>query len=220
MGKHDQEKSLGYFLDEAKEVKEEASWIKRNIKTIALVCIIPVMGFGAFYLTKFFMNTQNQKNNTTPAYSLATNITSTTKEKEKETIGGYEVLGEIKISNIGVNVKVLNPVIDKTSYVEDCLKNGAVLYYGTKLNGLGNTCILGHNTSNVFFGLKNIKKDDVITVTDNSGSNVKYSVIEINEIEPDDFTSFLPMEKNSKEITLVTCNSDGTKRIAVKAIAK
>ena len=114
----------------------------------------------------------------------------------------------------------MDPEIDGENYIEDSLKNGAILYDGEGINELGNTVILGHNSSDSFFGLKDIKKDDKITVIDQNGISKIYTVIEIGECEPDDFSKFLPMEKNSREITLITCKTDGTQRLFVKAIAK
>lgn len=141
-------------------------------------------------------------------------------KKKKNTICGYEVLGKIKVSSVGVDVKVLNPVLDGISYVDDSLEHGAVFYYGEGLNEIGNTVILGHNSSNSFFGLKELEIDDSITVLDEKGNSTNYTVIEIANCEPDDFSKFLPMEENSREITLITCESEGTQRLVIKAIAK
>lgn len=150
---------------------------------------------------------------------LLGNITSDDKE-EKEYIGGYEVLGQIKVPSVGVDVKVLNPMLGGESYVDDSLEHGAVLYYGEGLNELGNTVVLGHNSSDSFFGLKELEPDDSITVIDGKGVSKTYTVIEVANCEPDDFSKFLPMEENSREITLITCESEGTQRLVIKAIAK
>ncbi len=171
-------------------------------------------------MTKYISNNKKPSGET-PVYSLATNITNDDDEEDKkEYIGGYEVLGEIKASNVGVNVKILNPEIDGEKYVEDSLKYGAIYYYGDKLDDIGNTVILGHNSSNSFFGLKELEIDDSITVTDQKGNSTNYTVIEKVNCEPDDFSKLLPMEENSKEITLVTCDSEGTQRLVIKATAK
>ena len=150
---------------------------------------------------------------------LLGNITSDDKE-EKEYIGGYEVLGQIKVTSVGVDVKVLNPILDGESYVDDSLNYGAVLYDGEGLDELGNTVVIGHNSSDSFFGLKELEVDDKITVIDQKGISKNYTVIEISNCEPDDFSKFLPLEENSREITLITCESEGTQRLCIKAIAK
>lgn len=220
MGKHDAnyKAERSSYLDGVDNVKKEGLWIIRNFKMILIIALIPAVGFGAYYLTKYFANNK-KNNNTTPVYAVAQNIKSDDKV-EKEYVGGYEVLGEIKIAKAGVNVKILNPELNGQSYIDDSLKNGAILYYGEELNELGNTVILGHNTANSFLGLKDVKLDDSITVVNQKGISKNYTVTKIAECEPDDFSSFLPMEKNSREITLITCKTDGTQRLVIKAIAK
>ena len=220
MGKHDASYrgESSSYLEGANAVKKEGLWIVRNFKIILAVALIPAIGFGAYYLTKYLNNKNSNSNQ--PAYAVATNITSDDKKEVKEYVGGYEVLGQIKVSKLGVDVKVLNPVLNGTSYIDDSLKNGAILYYGEGLNELGNTVILGHNTSSSFLGLKDAKVNDAITVVDQKGTSKNYTIIEITECEPDDFSKFLPMEKNSREITLITCKTEGTKRLVIKAIAK
>ena len=217
MGKHDSDEGLGFFLGGAETVKNGALWFVDHIKVIFIIALIPAVGFGAYSLTRHFAS--NKKPNTEPAYALAENIEGEDDEK-KEYIGGYEVLGEIKVDNVGVDVKVLNPELDGERYVDDSLENGAVLYYGEGLNEIGNTVILGHNASDSFFGLKKVKVDDSIAVVDQKGDSVDYTVIEITNCEPDDFSKFIPMEENSREITLITCEAEGTQRLVIKAIAK
>lgn len=214
MGKHDSDEEYGFFLGGVELIKNIAIGIIKNLKSILIIALIPIIGFGAYYLTKYLSNNKNKK--TEPTYAVVGNIVS----NKKEYLGGYEVLGEIKIPNIGVDVKVLNPELNGEKYIEDSLKNGAIFYYGEGLNELGNTVILGHNSSDSFFGLKELEVDDKITVIDQNNNTKKYTVIEITNCEPDDFSKFLPMEKNSREITLITCESEGTQRLVVKAIAK
>lgn len=218
MGKHDSDESMGFFLGGAESIKDGSLWLLKNLKIILIIALIPAIGFGSYYLTKYLSN--KKKPESTPTYALATNIKDDDKEEKKEYIGGYEVLGEIKINNIGVDVKILNPKLDGVDYVDDSLQYGAVYYYGEGLDEIGNTVILGHNSSDSFFGLKEIEIDDSITVIDQEGNSTNYTVIEKTNCEPDDFSKFLPMEENSREITLITCESEGTQRLVVKAIAK
>lgn len=217
MGKHDSDEGMGFFLGGAEAVKNGSLWLLSNLKFILIIALIPAIGFGSYYLVKYISN--NKKSNTKPTYAIAGNIKSNDKI-EKEYIAGYEVLGEIKATSVGVDVKVLNPEIDGESYVDDSLKHGAVLYYGDGLNELGNIVILGHNTSDSFFGLKELEVDDSITIIDQKGNSKNYTVIEISNCEPDDFSKFTPLEENSREITLITCETEGTQRLVIKAIAK
>ena len=215
MGKHDSDESMGFFLGGAEGVKDGALWLVRNLKYVFLVALIPAIGFGAYYLTKYVVN---HKKPTEPAYAIASGITN---DDKKEFVGGYEVLGEIKAENVGVDVKILDPEIDGVKYVEDSLKNGAIYYYGNDLNELtGNTVILGHNSSDSFFGLKELEIDDSITVINSKGESKKYTIVEKTNCEPDDFSKFEKTDDVTKEITLVTCESEGTQRLVLKAVAK
>lgn len=216
MGKHDSDESLGFFLGGAKSVKDGSLSFLRSLKVILIVALIPAIGFGAYYLTKYLSN--NKKPKTQQTYAVATNITDN--EEKEEVAGGYKVLGEIKINNVGVDVKILNPEIDGVSYIDDSLEYGAVYYYGEELDEIGNTVILGHNSSNSFLGLKELEIDDTIEITDKNGYTTNYTVIEKTTCESDDFSKFLPMEENSREVTLITCDSEGTQRLVVKAIAE
>lgn len=69
MGKHDSDEGLGFFLGGAEAIKEGALWLVGNFKTILLIALIPAIGFGAYYLTKYLAN--HKKPNTEPTYALA-----------------------------------------------------------------------------------------------------------------------------------------------------
>lgn len=219
MGKHDSDESMGFFLGGAESIKNGALWLLHNIKILAFIALIPIVGFGAYYGAKYFAN-KSGGNPTTQKYAVAGKISSEDDTQKKEYLGGYEVIGSIKASYIGLDCKIVNPVISGTTYLDDSLNYGAVLYNGNKVNGDGNIAIIGHNTATVFLGLKNIELDNEIIVTDSKGNEIKYTVIEKKDVEPDDMSVLLPMEENSKEITLITCESEGTTRLVVKAIAK
>lgn len=216
MGKHDSDEGMGFFLGGAEGAKDGALWLLHNLKIVFLVALIPAIGFGAYYATKYIVNKKNSK----PAYSLASGITND-EEKNKEYVGGYEVLGEIKAEKAGVDVKILNPEIDGKKYIEDGLKNGAIYYYGEELDELtGNTVILGHNSADSFFGLKELEIDDSITVINGKGDSKDYTIVEKTNCEPDDFSKFVSTDDNSKEITLITCETEGTQRLVLRAVSK
>lgn len=217
MGKHDSDEGLGFFFGGAEAVKNIVLWLFGNLKTLLLIALIPAIGFGAYYVTKYISN--NKKPKTEPTYALASNIKSNDKDQQ-EYYMGYELLGQIKIPSVGVDVKVLNPTLDGEKYIDDSLKYGAVLYYGKGLNELGNSVILGHNSSDSFFGLKELEVDDSITVINQKGNSQNYVVTEITNCEPDDFSKFISENENSKEVTLITCETEGTQRLVIKASVK
>ena len=215
MGKHDSDEGMGFFLGGAETVKNGIFWIKDNIKIIIIILLIPVIGVGAYFGAKYITNNnKNKQKDTLPV--VAPNIN----ENKKEYIGGYEVLGSIEFSSLGINVKVLNSNIEGTNYINDALEYGAVLYYGEGLNEMGNTTVIAHNDANNFFNLNQAEVDAEFTVTDESGLATTYTIIEKKSVQPDDLSVLLPMEESSREITLITCDEAGTERLAVKAISK
>lgn len=68
MGKHDSDEGLGFFLGGAEAVKGGALWVVQNIKVIIIIALIPAIGFGAYYATKYFAN---KKKPTEPTYAMA-----------------------------------------------------------------------------------------------------------------------------------------------------
>lgn len=213
MGKHDSDELEGSFLEGANFIKDIYGGIKNNIKIVGIIALIPVVAVGAYFGTKYFAN-KKSNNNKVVAPVVASN------DKNKEYIGGYEVIGNVKVENLGIDTKVLNPIHDGTDYTEDALKNGAIEYYGNGINEIGNCTILAHNDSSNFFNLKDIKIDDEIIVKDAEGLEVTYTVIETKTVEATDFSGLLPMEENSREVTLITCDEGATTRLVVKAISK
>lgn len=214
MGKHDSDEAQGFFLGGANLVKNIVIGIKNNIKVIGIIALIPIVGVGAYFGVNYYKNNKDNSNKIVPV------VAATPNNDEKEYLGGYEVIGNVEIKNLGMDVKILNPELDGTDYTEDALKYGAVLYYGEEINEIGNCTIIAHNDASNFFNLKNIEIDNELTVTNSDGLEVTYTVIEKKSVEPDDVSVVLPMEENSREITLITCDDEATTRLVVKAIAK
>ena len=85
----------------------------------------------------------------------------------------------------------------------------------------GNLVIVGHNYKNgQFFGhLKNLIKGDSVFLFSNSGDGQIYNVYDIYLVDETDM-SCISQETNGKvELTLITCDSDKTKRLVVKCRA-
>jgi LPXTG-site transpeptidase (sortase) family protein len=215
MGKHDSDESAGFFLGGVEAVKSGIFWLRDNLKIIGIIALIPIVGAGAYFGVNYYTNHKNSNNETVPVASVLE-----TDDSKKEYVGGYEVLGEVKINGLGIDVKVLNSKIGDTDYTDDALKHGAVLYYGDGINEPGNTTIIAHNNADNFYNLKNLEVDDEFTVVGSNSEEITYTVIEIKNVEPDDLSVLLPMEENSTEITLITCETEGTTRLVVKAISK
>jgi len=215
MGKHDADEGMGFFLGGAELIKNIVLGIKNNIKIIGIVALIPIIGIGAYQGSKYLSNKKNSNDSQTVPV-----VASDVEKDTKQFIGGYEVIGKVKINHLGIDVDVLNPVLEENDYTDDALNYGTVLYYGKKLNEIGNCTIIGHNTASTFLNLKNIEVDDELVIANSNGVEVTYTVTSIESVEPDDVSVVLQSEENAKEITLITCDDDGTTRLVVKAISK
>lgn len=82
----------------------------------------------------------------------------------------------------------------------------------------GNLVIVGHNYKNgQFFGnLKKLEKGDEILLISTKGSVKTYKVYDRYIIDENDMRC-TNQETNGKiELTLITCDSDNTKRLVVK----
>ena len=146
------------------------------------------------------------------------NIDITPTETETKYNGiNYTVLGKITIRKINI----YEPILKENT--KEAYDTALVKVTGVDLNKNGNAVIGGHNfmKGNYFIKINRLVKDDVITITDLSGSSVNYYVYEYKITTIDD-PSYLtqPENKDEKIITLVTCTKGGKERYYVKAKAK
>jgi len=113
------------------------------------------------------------------------------------TVGrGDSLLGRIEISSIGLTAMIQEGTDART------LRRGLGHIPGTPLPGQqGNVAITGHRDT-FFRPLRNIRKDDEITVTTLSGS-YRYRVDSTEVVEPED-TEVLA-DSDDAVLTLVTC---------------
>lgn len=108
------------------------------------------------------------------------------------------------------------PVLSDTS--EELLKISLNKLWGPEPNEVGNYVIGGHNyNSGKMFGkLPNIKIGAIIELSDLSGRTVKYEVYDKYEVDPTDVSCTSQLTEGKREVTLLTCNSSGKQRVAVK----
>jgi sortase A len=105
-------------------------------------------------------------------------------------------LGRIEINAIGLKVMILEGIEDET------LRRAVGHIPGTSLPGQeGNVAIAGHRDT-FFRGLRNIQKDDEITLTTLNGSH-RYRVDSIRVVEPEDIEVL--DDSDEAVLTLVTC---------------
>ncbi len=150
-------------------------------------------------------------------------------EEFKMTVGRYmsgqyqkngegELPVKIVIKNVGINSIVYNPNTDDIKILDDFLLKGVVRYPGSGFLGEdGNVFLFAHSTGikivnnqafKAFNGLKDLKKDDLISVFSENKEYV-YRVIGVKLVGADkelvDFNTY------GKKLTLSTCNTFGAK---------
>lgn len=146
------------------------------------------------------VNETTEKQNTT---SNASNDTITYQ--------GFEMIGSIEINKI--NLKY--PILKESS--QKALEKSVCLMYGS-LNSNRNVVIGGITT--MFSKLKDLSKDDEISIVDTKGSKTQYIVYDKFETSNTD-TSFYDRDtKGKNEITLVTVADNGTDRLVIVAKEK
>lgn len=125
----------------------------------------------------------------------------------------YYTIGKINIPSIGVNY----PIFSETT--TELLKISPCKFWGANPNQVGNFCIVGHNYRNSLFFSKvpTLSEGDIIEITDLSGKTVKYSVYSKFEVLPEDTSCTSQLTNGRREITVITCNNDSSKRVVVKA---
>lgn len=113
-------------------------------------------------------------------------------------------------------IKVDYPVLTETS---DKLLNISVnKYHGNGPNEVGNYCIVGHNYRNgkMFGRLSELKNGDIAKLEDVTGRTLTYVVYDKYIVLPTDTRCTSQLTKGRKEMTLITCANNGTKRLIVK----
>lgn len=123
------------------------------------------------------------------------------------------VIGLLKIDKINL----MYPILSNSS--EELLKISPCRFYGPMPNEIGNLCIAGHNYANQkhFGKLTSLEINDIFQVYDLNGNFIDYIIYEIKEVPANDTSCINQDTNNSREVTLVTCNTIKGTRIVVKA---
>ena len=194
---------------------------KINIyRALRIVLIIAALIVLVFVVKKFYGESKTE----TLAKDVLQEIKETTKSSENEgevtqtidaKLGGYKVVGIIKIPKIDVEY----PILEKTNL--ESLNISITMFWGNDINEIGNVTLAGHNNfSGVMFGkIKKLVPGDIIELTDIQNITLKYEVFETEIIDPNDISCILPIEEGRREVTLITCSSGRAERLIIKAFA-
>lgn len=125
----------------------------------------------------------------------------------------YSTIAYLNIPSLGIEY----PVLSSTS--TELLKVSLNKYWGANPNEVGNMCIVGHNYNDSrFFGkLNKIKIGAEIKLTDMTEKTLTYKVYHTKMVDPYDTQCTSQLTNGNIEITLITCNYDGSERFVVKA---
>lgn len=164
----------------------------------------------------------NEENNDTQEIEPSNENTSGTTNQKKVIKKTYYkefiMVGYITISKTNVKQPILASVSPKA--LETAV---AVIYPSNpQLNQPGNVVIVGHNYRNgqFFSNNKKLSVGDKISIKDESGKQLIYTIYEIFETTPED-TEFYNRDTNGAiEVTLSTCTDDGKARTVILAKVK
>lgn len=126
-------------------------------------------------------------------------------------LNGYTVIARLDIEKIDQHLPVLSKWSDKALKVSVCY------YKGPAPGEDGNLVLTGHNyRSGAHFGkLDQMKAGDIITLTDIKGNTYTYNVYKTELIRPDN-PEALDETKYANELTLLTCEANGNRRLIVR----
>lgn len=152
-------------------------------------------------VTNFSITTLYANNNNYIANKTITNI--------KEPF----VIGLLKIDKINL----MYPILSNNS--EELLKISPCRFYGPMPNEIGNLCIAGHNYANQkhFGKLTSLEVNDIFQVYDLNGNSIDYIIYKMQEVPANDTSCINQDTNNSREVTLITCNTIKGTRIIIKA---
>lgn len=129
-------------------------------------------------------------------------------------LSGYTVIARLDMSRLDMHL----PVLSSTSDI--ALKVSICYYMGVDLGMEGNLIIVGHNyRSGAHFGrLKELVIGDSVELTGQDNRTDIYTVYKIEHIAPDDLEA-LEDTQYAKELTLLTCEANGSGRLLVRCKA-
>lgn len=176
--------------------------------TISIMFLIIIIVIFVLYINSL-QKQQQISNDIIKNYNIYKLYSNTTKTNTTNS----NLFGIIEITKINIYY----PIFSETT--EELLKIAPCKFYGESLNKNDNICIAGHNYNNSLFfsNISLLSKDDQIFIYDIDGKKYTYYVFDIYEVKDSDLSPISNYDKNSKELTLITCNNINSNRIIVKA---
>lgn len=184
-------------------------------RVLQIILIVAIIIVGILVIKKFYKGFKAEKASKDVLTQIKNNLEkqdSTINEIDAE-LGGYKVIGIIKIPKIDLEY----PILERTN--TESLNISVTKFWGNEINEIGNVTLAGHNTlAGAMFGkLKKLKIGDTIELTDEQNMTLTYEVFQIDIIDPNDISCILPVEEGRREVTLITCENGKINRRIVKA---
>ena len=156
-------------------------------------------------ILKVIKNTTIETNETNNSNTESKIITTTKETDNTIKIDDNKYIGIITIPSLNIELPIMS------DYDYEKLKISPCVYYG-KIST--NLIICAHSYKSHFGYLSKLNQNDRIIITDVTGKNYIYEVLEIEVLDSNDVSKMID---NDFDLTLYTCTNDGTKRITVRA---
>ena len=205
------------------------------ILVIVIVAIVGLLGFLAFDFIQNYLVTNdasnfvedfngevNSEDNTTADTNTTDDGTNPLDQIESENTGGgsttrtykgFGVVGTMEIPATNFSYPILEKVTRKS------IETAVAFQWGVGINQVGNSVIIGHNYRNGLFfsNNKRLQIGDKIYITDNSGTQLTYTIYDKFETTPEDTSFYQRDTAGVPEVTLSTCTDDSSARLIILA---
>ena len=168
--------------------------------------------------TQIVIRTANQVMQNNSVTSEESQDSKTNEEIQKTQIPtdykGFSVIAKLEIPKINLETYVLE------NYSVQALTISVTKFYGGKTNEIGNFCISRHKKKikNMFHNLKKLDINDEIFLTDLKNRTYKYKIYKKETVLPKETECLSQITNGRIELTLITCTTDSSKRIILKAV--
>lgn len=208
---------------ETNSKKTKLKKLKNNFKMfkIQLIFSTSILAILLFFCIYYIFSLKSKENLSSSIlsnyeiYKLYSDIgnNSVSNSNEQSFRDEGNIFGIIKIPKINIEYSVFSKLTEEQLKISPCK------FFGGSPKDNGNICIAGHNYDNSLFfsNLKLLDENDEIFIYDNLDNEYIYKVFSIYETDENDLSPIFNYEKNSKTLTLITCNNFNKKRIVVKA---
>lgn len=192
-----------------------------NITLLSIIVGMLVWGIMEEYRDTQTKNIPNMKIEKTSMINTIVGENNTSQQIIKEypkeeiikTYKGYDVIAKLQIPSINLQTHILK------ENSKEALNKSVVKFWGANPNQTGNLCIAGHNApnKNMFRNLNKLKNGERLFITDHEVGKIEYEITDIYKVLPEDISCLDQKTNGTRQVTLITCTNNSTKRIIVKA---